>query len=79
VLLKSFGAISAQDILAELPKLTEADLLLVRARIEELTSTAPTESAWTVLERWSGKAEGLPPDMAENHDDYVHGARRRTP
>jgi hypothetical protein len=24
-----------------------------------------------------GKAEGLPPDMAENHDHYIHGAPNR--
>lgn len=70
---------SAQQIIAELPGLTEADLLLVKARLEQLTSPPPAESAWTVLERWSGIAEGLPPDMAENHDHYIHGARKRTP
>jgi hypothetical protein len=24
-----------------------------------------------------GKAEGLPPDMAENHDHYIHGTPKR--
>ena len=72
-------AMSAQEIIAELPALTEADLLLVKTRLEELTERPPVESAWAVLERWSGKAEGLPPDMAENHDHYIHGARKRTP
>ena len=70
---------SAQDIIAELPRLTEGDIHLVKTKLEELTSQPPAESAWKVLERWSGKAEGLPPDMAENHDHYIHGARKRTP
>jgi len=25
----------------------------------------------------AGKAKGLPPDMAENHDHYIHGTRKR--
>ena len=25
----------------------------------------------------AGKAVGLPPDMAENHDHYIHGAPKR--
>lgn len=25
----------------------------------------------------AGKAKGLPPDMAENHNHYIHGARKR--
>lgn len=27
----------------------------------------------------TGKAEGLPPDMARNHDHYLHGAPKRSP
>ncbi len=26
-----------------------------------------------------GKAVGLPPDMAENHDHYLHGLPKRSP
>ena len=25
----------------------------------------------------AGKAKGLPPDMAENHNHYIHGTRKR--
>jgi hypothetical protein len=75
-----FGtSMSAQEIIAELPALSKAELLLVKSRLEELTSPAAADTAWAVLERWSGKAEGLPPDMAESHDHYIHGARKRTP
>jgi hypothetical protein len=27
----------------------------------------------------AGKAVGLPPDLAENHDHYLHGTPKRTP
>lgn len=32
---------------------------------------------WTRLLRLAGTARGLPPDMARNHDHYIHGAPRR--
>lgn len=39
------------------------------------------EQARTLAERYRdfiGVIEGLPADMAENHDHYIHGAPRRT-
>ena len=30
-----------------------------------------------VLKDFVGKAKGLPPDMARNHDHYIHGTRKR--
>lgn len=27
--------------------------------------------------RLSGSAEGLPPDLARNHDHYLHGSQKR--
>ena len=70
---------SAQEIIAELPGPSETELSLIKSRVEELTSVPREERPWAVLERWVGKAEGLPADMAENHDHYLHGARKRTP
>ena len=70
---------SAQEIIAELPGLSETELSLIKSRVEELTSGPREERPWDVLDRWVGKAEGLPADMAENHDHYLHGARKRTP
>ncbi len=26
---------------------------------------------------WAGKGEGLPPDLARNHDHYLHGQPRK--
>jgi len=31
------------------------------------------------LLRFAGKATGLPPDLAENHDHYLHGLPKRRP
>lgn len=37
-------------------------------------------SAWSeILKDFIGKAEGLPPDMARNHDHYIHGAAKKGP
>jgi antitoxin (DNA-binding transcriptional repressor) of toxin-antitoxin stability system len=34
--------------------------------------------AWSeVLKDFIGKAEGLPSDMARNHDHYIHGAAKK--
>ena len=30
-----------------------------------------------VFKDLTGKAEGLPPDMARNRDHYIHGAQKR--
>jgi hypothetical protein len=30
-----------------------------------------------MLLRWAGKARGLPPDMARNHDHYIHGRPKK--
>jgi hypothetical protein len=36
---------------------------------------APT--VWDALLDVAGTVEGLPPDMAENHDHYIHGTPKR--
>lgn len=36
---------------------------------------APT--LWQKLRKYSGVVKGLPPDMARNHDHYIHGAPRK--
>ena len=32
---------------------------------------------WDKLLKLAGTVKGLPPDMAENHDHYIHGAPKR--
>lgn len=44
----------------------------------EVFPTASSGPTWAeVLEDIIGKAEGLPPDMARNHDHYIHGAPKQ--
>jgi hypothetical protein len=39
---------------------------------------APDDQSWgEVLRDFVGQAQDLPSDMAQNHDHYIHGARRR--
>ena len=39
----------------------------------ERQQTPPDRSVWDALLEFAGTAEGLPPDLAENHDHYLHG------
>ncbi len=64
---------SAQEIITELPKLNPDELRQVKAKVEELVKNEPS-GLWSLLGKWAGKAEGLPSDLAENHDHYIHGA-----
>ena len=34
-------------------------------------------SIWEKLALWAGRCEGLPPDLARNHDHYLHGRPRK--
>jgi hypothetical protein len=70
---------SAQEIIAELPKLKPEELQRVKAGLAELErqQTPPERSVWDALLEFAGTAEGLPPDLAENHDHYLHGAPKR--
>ena len=68
---------SAQEIISELPKLTPDELRQVKARVEELVPAEPPGPLWHLLGKWAGKAEGLPTDLSENHDHYLHGAPKK--
>jgi hypothetical protein len=39
---------------------------------------APLAGLAKKLRKLSGSAKGLPPDLAENHDHYIHGLPKRT-
>ena len=58
---------SAQEIIAELPKLTAAELQRVRLEVEQLAKRRGQEGKTLseALLEFAGVAEGLPPDMAE--------------
>jgi hypothetical protein len=67
---------SAQDIIAELPKLSQPELESVDHRIHELLVTKANGSkrSWgEALLEVAGSVPGLPADYAQNHDHYLHG------
>jgi hypothetical protein len=52
-----------------------------RLRIEVIAETSGPRGR-TLAERLAsviGRAEGLPPDLAEQHDHYIHGQPKREP
>jgi hypothetical protein len=46
-------------------------------RVEEVTADAGHPAWAEVFKDLIGAAEGLPEDMAENHDHYIHGAPKK--
>jgi hypothetical protein len=61
------------------PTLPEGAEVEVRL-LAETTPQEEEETTASLYERLKdvvGKAEGLPPDLAENHDYYLHGQARR--
>ena len=67
---------SAQEIIAELPKLNPDEFRLVKAIVDDLAKVRRQTVGDALLEV-AGTAEGLPSDMARNHDHYLHGTPRR--
>ena len=71
---------SAQEIIAELTKLSRPELEQVDATLHTLLrndGSASSRSWGEALQELAGTAEGLPSDLAQNHDHYLHGAPRR--
>ena len=46
-------------------------------RVELEDEAARTPSIWDKLRKYSGTVQGLPADMARNHDHYIHGGPRK--
>lgn len=72
---------SAQEIMEELPKLSQPELEMLDARLHALLrrdggDSAP-ESWGAALLQLAGSVAGLPADFSENHDHYLHGAPRQ--
>jgi hypothetical protein len=81
------------DILAELPKLNPREFEAVTERMGELAREAigkaieepeserpsdPERDAWLAhIESLPDGPDGLPDDLAHNHDHYLHGTPRR--
>lgn len=66
-------------VLEEKAKLAEGTPVRVQA-VARASSGKKVQGAPTLgqrLMKFAGKAKGLPPDMARNHDHYIHGTPRR--
>ena len=74
---------SANEIIAELPKLQRQDLERVDARLHQLldaTKRGPAAAhkpIGQVLLEFAGKAQGLPADYSTNLDHYLYGVPKR--
>jgi hypothetical protein len=67
------------EIIAELPKLNPEELRQVKAKLEELDALKhkSQKTVWEVLREFAGRAKGLPPDFASNHDHYLYSLPKR--
>ncbi len=49
----------------------------VEVTVKQLATEESTGSSLASLLKYAGLVEDLPPDMARNHDYYLHGASKR--
>jgi predicted DNA-binding antitoxin AbrB/MazE fold protein len=68
------GVIRLQDA-PDLPEGVEVEVRVLGEESSEKAGEIP--SLYERLKDVVGKAEGLPPDLAENHDHYLHGQAKR--
>jgi len=69
---------SVREIIEELPKLNKQELENVVSKGRELLERK--ENGGTQGGGWrkfAGSVRGLPPDMALNHDHYLHGLPKK--
>ncbi|HEX4589359.1 MAG TPA: hypothetical protein VH120_05485 [Gemmataceae bacterium] len=59
---------------AQIPEGTQVTVLV---RTESPTTPALDEPTMKWMLKYAGKAIGLPADMAEQHDHYLHGTPKR--
>ena len=74
---------STREIIAELPRLGAEDLALVKSKVEEVLKSRGAAAELGAerigfLMQVAGTVEGLPVDLAENHDHYLYGTPRRS-
>jgi hypothetical protein len=62
-------------VLDEQVSIPEGTLVSVDVLAE--AAEPPGKTLYERLEPFFGKAEGLPPDLAENHDHYLHGRPKK--
>jgi hypothetical protein len=49
-----------------------------QVQVEIMQSGADQPTIWDRLLEIAGTVEGLPPDMAENHDHYLYGTPKKS-
>jgi len=69
--------VSAIEIIAEIPRLSPDELVLIKNKVDEALQSRGPLADDNFLLRLAGTAEGLPPDLAANHDHYLYGLPRR--
>ncbi len=60
------------------PDLDEGTVVTVEPVKTPAEPDAQLPTLAEVFKNIAGKAEGLPEDMAENHDHYIHGTPKRS-
>jgi hypothetical protein len=63
------------DETARLPEGTQVEVSLLQPPAETADAGRPT--VLEQLQDLAGTVEGLPPDIAENHDHYLYGTRKK--
>ena len=65
------------EIEAAIEQLPPQDQQRLREWLLKRETSQP--SVWEKLRSLAGTAKNLPPDMATNHDHYLHGLPKRVP
>ena len=65
------------EIEAAIEQLPPQDQQRLREWLLKRETSQP--SVWEKLRSLAGTAKNLPPDMAANHDHYLHGLPKRVP
>jgi hypothetical protein len=74
------GKVANGVVVLDDPKaLPEGSVVKVEAvpETESDTDKQQLDDLRQTLLRWAGTAKGLPPDLARNHDHYLHGRPRK--
>jgi tellurite resistance-related uncharacterized protein len=68
---------TVMEIEAAIEQLPPQDQQRLREWLLKRETSQP--SVWEKLRSLAGTAKNLPPDMAANHDHYLHGLPKRVP
>lgn len=63
-------------VFAEAPP-PEGAVVRVHVVSDPLAAPAGDVTIWQKLRKYSASVKGLPPDLARNHDHYIHGGPRK--